>query len=129
MRDAPNPSVVAWLDAQDANELFIPSLALAEIHYGIAVLPASARRRLLEASIADLASRLFSGRILAFGERAAVAFGKVAATRRSLGRPISRMDALIAALALSSGATLATRNARDFEGIRLELVNPFDYAP
>ena len=68
----------------------------------------------------------FIGRILPFDSRAAIAYATVSAARRRAGRPISTADAQIAALARSHGATLATRNLRDFEGCGVEIINPWD---
>jgi len=124
-----NANVIAWLDAQPANELFIPSLALAEVQYGIALMPMGMRRTMLAEDAAVLVDQLFRGRVVPFGERAAGAYGEIMATRRALGRPLGQMDGLIAATAAASGAVLATRNVRDFEGLGIELINPFDYAP
>lgn len=68
-------------------------------------------------------------RMLPFDESAADAFGEVAAERRRIGRPISTADAQIAAIALVRGAMVATRNVRDFEGVGLTLINPWEIQP
>ena len=68
----------------------------------------------------------FGGRIVAFDETAARAFGRIAADRRNLGRPVSTLDAQIAALVLAHGAILATRDMRDFEDLGVPLVNPWE---
>ena len=67
----------------------------------------------------------FGGRVLAFDEEAARAFSKIAASRRTSGRPIAQFDAQIAGIALTRGATLATRNTPDFEDCGVHLVNPW----
>lgn len=67
----------------------------------------------------------FSGRILPFGEQAARWFGRIAASRRAQGRPITELDAQIAAITRANGALLATRNTADFEGCGVRLVNPW----
>ncbi|WP_172331819.1 PIN domain-containing protein [Mangrovicoccus sp. HB161399] len=67
----------------------------------------------------------FGGRILPFDSAASVAYAEIASARRSAGRPIAAFDAQIAAIALSRGATVATRNIRDFEGCGLELIDPW----
>jgi predicted nucleic acid-binding protein len=76
--------------------------------------------------LADMVSREFRGRILEFDGEAPLLAGKLRATRESRGRPLSIPDAMIAAICLLHGATLATRNVRDFEGLDLVLVNPFE---
>ena len=70
----------------------------------------------------------FSGRILPFDSAAAIAFAKIAVERREAGRPISQPDAQIAAIALSRGASLATRIVLDFEGCGVEIINPWRMA-
>jgi hypothetical protein len=129
MRDAPSPAVVAWFDGEQALDLFIPSLVLAEIHFGIAKLAPGARRGQLERAVAELADELYRGRIVNFDERAASAYGAVSSRRRASGRPISQMDALIASVTIANGAALATRNTRDFAGLGISLVNPFEHRP
>ena len=69
---------------------------------------------------------LFDGNILPFRMEAAMKFGEISALRNGMGRPIMRLDAMIAAICLVHGATLATRNVRDFDGLGLKLVNPFE---
>jgi hypothetical protein len=60
---------------------------------------------------------------------AADACGFIAARRRKIGRPISQFDAQIAAIALSRGATLATRNVADFTDTGVVVINPWDHRP
>ena len=68
----------------------------------------------------------FRGRILPNDVASALKYGEIFARREAVGRPIGPMDAMIAAICLVHGATLATRNTRDFEGLDLKLVNPFE---
>jgi hypothetical protein len=72
-----------------------------------------------------LEAETFAGRILPFDHRAAHCYAELRATRRSTGKPMSVMDAMIAAIALAHAMTLATRNVRDFEGLGVPLVDPF----
>jgi len=69
--------------------------------------------------------KVLAGRILPFDEDAARAFPEIAIRRRAQGRPITDLDAQIAAIASSRGAHLATRNTADFEGYGVRLVNPW----
>jgi hypothetical protein len=69
---------------------------------------------------------LFADRIFDLDLAAARAYGRVLRIRKSMGRPVDEMDALIAAAALANGATLATRNIADFEHCGIPLVNPWD---
>ena len=68
----------------------------------------------------------FRNRILVFDNSAASLAGKLCARRDDMGRPLNALDAMIAAICLVHGAALATRNVRDFEGLDLKLVNPFE---
>jgi predicted nucleic acid-binding protein len=72
--------------------------------------------------------RRFLGRMLGFTVENAIMTGRLRARRERIGRPISVQEAMIAAICLSHDATLATRNVKDFEGLDLKLVNPFEEA-
>jgi predicted nucleic acid-binding protein len=73
-----------------------------------------------------LIQKRFRGRILEFVDPAPLVAGKLRAKRASMGRPVGVQDAMIAAICLVHGATLATRNVRDFDGLGLAVVNPFE---
>ncbi len=101
------------------------TITVAEILFGIDLLPKGKRRDKMLAEANATFAEDFAGRILPFDETAARAFPEVAAARRAQGRPISDLDAQIAAIARSRDAVLATRNIADFEGCGLHLVNPW----
>jgi predicted nucleic acid-binding protein len=127
MRPDPNTAVTRWIAAQVSSDLFITAITQAEILFGAGLLPVGRRRsRLLE-----LTGRMFSedlaGRILPFDGAAAERFASVAAGRRHIGRPIQSFDAQIAAIALSRGAAVATRNVSDFEDCGLTIIDPWRY--
>jgi len=88
-------------------------------------LPAGARRNKLGATLQRVEEDEFLDRILPFDQSAAHQFGRVVARRYRLGRPILPMDALIAAIALVHNAVVATRDIADFEGVGLDLIDPF----
>ena len=125
MRREPDPVAMAWIDAQPEHQLWISTITRAEIELGIALLPEGRRKQGLETGAGRMFAE-FSGRCLAFDERAAVQYGRLVAARIRIGRPISVEDAQIAAIALAGGLVLATRNVGDFAEIdRLSLVDPF----
>lgn len=76
--------------------------------------------------VARLLTHAFTDRVLPFDSEAAVQFADVIATRRRHGRPVTVFDAEIAAVARTRSAIVATRNARDFELVGVEIVNPWN---
>ncbi len=125
MQPQPSLRVLAWWKQQQGGELFITSVTVAEILFGIELLPQGKRRVALLAGAELMFGKVLSGRVLPFDEEAARAYPEIAAGRRSQGRPIAEFDAQIAAIARSRRATLATRNTADFEGCGVRLVNPW----
>ena len=128
MRPAPDPSVLNWLNTQIAEELWLNSVVVSELLFGIARLPAGARKRQLAETFAAMLEQDFAGRILPFDLEAAVIYAELAAGCEAKGRPVEMADAQIAAICLAQGAKLATRNLKHFEGLGLVLVNPWDVA-
>ncbi len=125
MKAAPDPTVLAFVDGVPGMALFTTAITQAEILYGIALLPEGRRRDALLVAARTALESHFRGRVLPFDGDAAEAFAAIAASRRERGRPISQADAQIAAIAKSRGAALATRNAADFDGCGVTVVNPW----
>lgn len=124
-RIEPNVNVRAWYDGQALEDLYLCTPVLAELRYGVERLEAGAQRNRLEELVQHIEDDVFLDRILPVDRIAAHEFGRILAARNRRGRPISTMDALIGAVALSHGAAVATRDVSDFEGIGLELIDPF----
>ena len=125
MSPKPDPAVSLWLTTQPGHTLFTTTISVAEVFYGVELLPAGKRRSSLLDSAEIMFARLFAGRILTFDEAAARTLPALAVERRLRGRPITLFDAQIAAIARANGAALATRDTRDFEGCGIRLVNPW----
>ncbi len=125
MRPAPDPRVVAWLRTRDGSELFTTSITVAEVGYGVERLPDGAHKRLLRATASQVFSA-FADHVLAFDADAAGLYGEIVTARERGGAPIDGFDAQIAAICRRHGATLATRNVRDFEQTGVEIVDPFN---
>jgi len=126
MQLLPSPKVMHWFSgARGSGEVFLTTITVAEILYGVALLPQGKRRDKLQAEAEAVFAQDFSGHILPFDEHAARIFAEIAAARRAQGRPIAEMDAQIAAIARAHGAALATRNVEDFEGCGVTLINPW----
>ena len=125
MKTNPDTRVMDWLNARAKIDFHLCTPVIAEIRYGIAQLPDGKRKDNMLVAFERLEAETFAGRILPFDHRAAHCYAELRATRRSTGKPMSVMDAMIAAIALAHAMTLATRNVRDFEGLGVPLVDPF----
>jgi predicted nucleic acid-binding protein len=126
MRPEPAELVSQWISQQSAPSLFVTTITQAEIFYGLALLPSGQRRTLLKETVEQMFAEDFNQRVLSFDTAAARTYAVIAAGRRTAGRPISQSDAQIAAIALTYGATVATRNVSDFEGCGLTVLNPWN---
>lgn len=126
MRPAPEPLVLRWFGSQAAEDLHITAVTMAEILYGIELIAAARRRDVVRAGAEKVFEAVFADRILTFEDRAAHAFSQIASSRLRQAKPISELDAQIAAIARVHGATLATRNPYVFEGCGVRLVNPWE---
>lgn len=125
MRPAPATVVLNWLATQSAEDMHVTAITMAEILFGIELLAAGKRRDALQAG-AEKTFAVFAGRILPFDDRSAHAFAAISSSRRKQGRPMSELDAEIAAIARANGAMLATRNVNDFERCGVQLVDPWE---
>jgi len=127
MRPAPDCHVVAWVDAQPANDLWTSAITVGEIRLGIALLPAGQRQTRLARLADSMFQEDFSGRCLSYDVRAATEFSEIVAARTRLGHPISVEDAQTAAIARAGQFILATRNTKDFADIEgVAVVNPWE---
>ncbi len=124
MRAAPADAVVRWARAQAVGDVHTTALTVAEVGYGIARLPAGGRRDALQTA-ADRVFGALAAKVLPFDRAAAVTYGEVVAERERQGRPISVLDAQIAAVVRSRGAVLSTGNTADFALLHLDLVDPW----
>jgi predicted nucleic acid-binding protein len=125
LKGSMNPGVARWFDEQSASALFMTCVSQAELWVGVRLLAQGKRHSTLEAAVAGMFGD-FDGRMLAFDGAAADHYADILVSRRAAGRPISQFDCQIAGITRSRGARLATRNVADFEGIGIELINPFD---
>jgi toxin FitB len=126
-RPRPDRQVLEWLEAQPTSSLYLCTPVLAELRFGAESLDAGLRRDRLRNAIDRLETESYRGRVFSFDGSAAAEYGRLAAKRRRIGKRMEIMDAMIAAIALTHRAALATRNIGDFSDLGLELVNPFDF--
>ena len=125
MRKAPDPPVVAWLDRQPPESVWITSITLFEARLGLLLLPRGRRQRALEAAFARLLEEDLENRVLDFDSTAATEAASLAATRQKAGRAVDMRDTQIAGISLARHATLATRNVRHFADLKVPVVDPW----
>ena len=125
MQQQPDTQVVAWLDNQHADSIWISSLTLFEARYGLALLSPGQRKSLLQERFDQLVQDDLENRVLPFDADAATQAAQLAAERKARGRPVDMRDTFIAGIALAKRATLATRNTRHFDDLPVRVVNPW----
>jgi predicted nucleic acid-binding protein len=125
LRQAPDEIVVSWFEAQPRQQLFTTAVTQAEILYGITLLPKGNRRQKLLSIAQNIFDEDLHDRILAFGSETASHYADIAALRKSLGKPISQFDAMIASIAHLHGAAVVTRNPSDFDHCGINVINPW----
>ena len=125
MKAQPNPVVLAWLNDQSAETLYLSSVTLAELLFGVEALPAGRRKNKLAQTLDELAG-LFKDRILPFDANAARHYAKLAVIARNAGRGFPRPDGYIAAIAASCGFIVASRDTSAYLAANLTVINPWE---
>jgi hypothetical protein len=126
MKPSPVTAVLNWFNEQEAMSLYLTTITIGEIGYGIRALPDGKRRRLLAEGFEALVKVAFQNRILGFDEASARRYGDIMGSRKEMGYPLASLDGQIIAIALANTFAVATRNIRDFEYCGLTIINPFD---
>lgn len=124
-KPVPDAGVVDWLATQPAAAVFTTAITRGELLYGVKRMLEGQRKNTLLRGLNRLFDVRLSGRVLDYDSDAADAYADVAAERRASGRPISQSDAMIAGIARSRGAALATRNVKDFHDCGIEVIDPW----
>ncbi|MHB1284671.1 MAG: PIN domain-containing protein [Metallibacterium scheffleri] len=125
MKPRPHPEVRTWLDDQVAETLYLSSVTLAELLFGIGALPTGRRKDALAQTLDGLLE-LFGDRVLAFDTDAARHYARLAVMARATGKGFPTPDGYIAAIAAAHGFTIATRDASPFQAVGLKVINPWD---
>ena len=128
MKTQPAEAVVAWLNAQDSERLYVSAVTIGEIAYGLRILPDGKRRSGLHERFERFVALAFDQRVLAYDESAARVYGELMGDRKELGLPMSVPDGQIAAIARLNHLAVATRNVLDFEHCGIDVLNPFEAA-
>lgn len=125
MRPTPDGRVVAWIDAQALETLFLPVIAVAELRAGVALLPAGKRRAALDLALETQVLPLFADRILAFDLSCTAAYAALMLRARQAGASIGHADGCIAAIAAAHGLTVATRDVTPFLAAGVAVIDPW----
>lgn len=123
-RKTPNPRVAAWVQQQPLHTLYLPSVVVAEMLWGVAILPAGKRRDELSSSVEKLL-QTFADRILPLDAAAARCFAALAAKARRAGQTLGQNDAYIAATAQARGCAVASRDVQPYRTAGVEVINPW----
>lgn len=125
----PDSRVMAWLDSLDPTSTYLTSITVAELLYGVDLMPKGKRRAALEGSVVAMIEQDFYGRILPFDATAAYHFGKMVSGANQSGVAVSFPDGAIAAIARGNNyGMIATRDVTPFRAMRLDVINPWESA-
>ncbi len=105
------PEVLQTLQSHSIGDLFISSITVAELEYGVAKSSRPEQNRIA------LAQFLAPFEILNFDDNAAKAFGTIRASLEKAGKVIGPFDMQIAAHALSEDLIVVTNNMKEFERV------------
>jgi len=125
MRTEPDIRVTGWLNGLPRRDVWVTTISIFELRFGIELHTRGERRRRLETSLAGIMRDAFYDRILGFDENAANAAASISARQRAVGRPREVRDTFIAGIVLARRADFATRNVRHFEDLDFRVFNPW----
>ncbi len=127
MKPSPEPAVRAWLDAQAPETLYLSSVTVAELMFGIGALPKGRRKEMLAAAF-DGVLDFFQPRILPFDTGAARRYAVLAVKARAAGRGFPTPDGYIAAIGAAHGFQIASRDTSAFKAVGLTVIDPWNAA-
>lgn len=125
VKPRPNRGMLSWLNECDEDRIFVSVVTVAELRHGVERLPSGARRNRLHDWLSEELPTRFEGRLLGVDAHVANIWGLFMTLMQASGRSINVMDACIAAIAKHHRLTLVTRNVRDFEMLKIAVVNPW----
>ncbi len=121
----PDRQMVAWLDAQAVETLYLSAITVAELRFGIAAMPPGKRQAMFRDRLEGQVLLLFGGRILPFDLASSQAYCELMVRARLSGRAIGHSDGYIAAMAAANRLAVATRDTSPFEAAGLRVINPW----
>jgi toxin FitB len=126
MRTEPDEAITKWLDLQPRDSVWITTVTLMELRFGILTLATGQRQAFLSVSLSVLLEEMIQGRIAPFDTEAADSAARLMTERKRKGRPVEIRDTLLASIVLSRRATLATRNIAHFSDLGSSVVDPWN---
>ncbi|MCV3764318.1 type II toxin-antitoxin system VapC family toxin [Rhizobium sp. TRM95796] len=127
-RPTPAAEVIAWLDHQALDTLFLSAITVAELRYGVGIMPLGKRKQVLERRLEEEVLPLFAERVLPFDLPASAAYAFLMSSAKNRGRAISFADGLIAATAMSRGFSVATRDLSPYLAAGINAIDPWRFA-
>jgi toxin FitB len=124
-RAEPNLDVLAWVDAQTVETLYLSAITVAELRFGLATMPEGKRRTIYQERLENEVLPTFTGRVLPFDLDASQAYADLMARAKAEGKAIGKADGYLAATASACGFMVATRDISPFEAAGLKIVNPW----
>lgn len=125
MRRDADAKIVDWLDHQPAQSVWITAITVFEVLFGLELIEPGRRRTRLQEAFSRAVEEEFEGRVLPFDSEAAAEAASRAAQLRTTGKSVDFRDLEIAGIVAARHATLATRNTRHFNGLGVDLINPW----
>ena len=122
----PDSSVLTWIDSQMVETLYLSTITIAELRFGLATMPEGKRRTIYQDRLEREVLPDFTGRILSFDLDASQAYAQLMARAKEAGRAIGKADGYIAAAAAVRGLIVATRDTSPFEAAGLRVINPWN---
>ena len=123
----PDPNVTRWIENMDPQAVYLSVITIGEIKKGIAKMPDSRRKTVLEEWLIDDLLVRFQDHLLPLDTAVMLVWGSLIARLETIGKSLPAIDSLLAATTLQSGYTLVTRNVGDFEPAGVSLLNPWEY--
>lgn len=124
IKPQPHAAVLKWLDAQVAETLFLSSITVAELLFGVGSLPNGRKKQILATLVDDLLNQ-FDGRVLDFDTACARVYADIAVRARALGVGFPTPDGYIAAIAAARHFAVASRDISAFDAAGLHVINPW----
>ncbi|TFL14058.1 type II toxin-antitoxin system VapC family toxin [Pusillimonas caeni] len=122
----PDPNVMAWMDAQAIETLYLSAITVAELRFGLAAMPKGKRRTVFQDRMEQVVLPIFEGRVLAFDLDTSKTYAELMARARAEGKAIGNADGYIAATAATHRLIVATRDTSPFEAAGVEVINPWE---